>query len=97
MFKPYSNLLTDHFNAVLLLWTKSLFVFRVCLCHDTVFSIPCSLVVTCLERADLMVLLCVMFFCVFVTFIYGVLSQVWYWIVSIPDLCFLPNLNTYCI
>ena len=28
-------------------------VFRVCLCH-TVLSVPCSLVVTCWERADLL-------------------------------------------
>ena len=29
----------------------------------------------------------VMFNCVFVTFPYGILGQVWYLIVSIPDLC----------
>ena len=28
--------------------------------------------------------------CVFVTFSYGVLGQVWYLIVWIPDLCLLP-------
>ena len=28
-----------------------------------------------------------MFYCVFVTFPYGVLGQVWYLFVSIPDLC----------
>ena len=37
------------------------FVFRVCLCL-TVLSGPCSLVDTCLVRADLLTLLCVMFF-----------------------------------
>ena len=57
-------------------------------CHS-VLSDPCSLVVTCLERADLMALLCVMFPCVFVTFPYGVLDQVWYLIVLIPDCCLL--------
>ena len=31
-----------------------------------------------------------MFSCVFVTFPYGVLGQVWYLIVSILDLCLLP-------
>ena len=31
----------------------------------------------------------VMFYCVFVTFPYGILGQVWYLIVSIPDLCSL--------
>ena len=40
--------------------------------YYTVLSVPCSLVVTCLERADLLALLCVMFPCDFVTFTYGV-------------------------
>ena len=31
----------------------------------------------------------VMFYCVFVTFPGGILGQVWYLIVSIPDLCHL--------
>ena len=41
------------------------------------------------ERADLLVQLCTMFLCVFVTFPYGVSSQVWNLIhvVPIPDLC----------
>ena len=47
-------------------------------------------VVTCWERADLLALLFVMFSCVFVTFPYGILGQVWYFIVWIPDLCPLP-------
>ena len=34
-------------------------------------------------------LLYVMFNCVFVTFPYGVLGQVWYLIAPIPDLCLL--------
>ena len=63
------------------------FIFRVC--HAFV-SVHCSLVATCLERANLLALLCVMFYCVFVTFPCGVLGQVWYLIVSIPDLCLLP-------
>ena len=41
------------------------FVFLVCLCYKfTVLSVPCSLVVTCWEGADLLALLCVMFSCV---------------------------------
>ena len=40
--------------------------------YYTVLSIICSLVITCWERADLLALLCVMFTCVFVTFLYGV-------------------------
>ena len=52
-------------------------------------SVSCSLVVTCWERADLLVLLYVMLSCVFVTLRFGVLGQVWYLIVSISDLCLL--------
>ena len=36
-------------------------------------------------------LLLVMFYCVFVTFPCGVLSQLWYLIVSISDLCLLAS------
>ena len=50
--------------------------------------------VTCCERANLLVLLCVMFFCAFVTFPCGFLGQVWYLIVSIPDLVFILTFNT---
>ena len=64
-----------------------LFVFRVCLCH-TFLSVPCSIMVTCWERADLLVFLCVMFL---VSFPYGVLGQVWYLIVLILDLRLLPD------
>ena len=34
----------------------------------------------------------VMFICIFVTFPSGILGQVWYFIVSIPDLCRLSYL-----
>ena len=37
-----------------------------------------------------MTLLYVIFPCVFATFPYGLSGQVWYLIVSIPDLCLLP-------
>ena len=57
-----------------------------CVCH-TVLSVPCSLSVTCWERDDHMALFFVMFSCVFATFPYGVLGQVWYLIVLFPDLC----------
>ena len=46
---------------------------HVCL---AVLSVPCSLVVTCCERADLLALLYVIFSCVFATFPYGVLGRV---------------------
>ena len=34
-----------------------------------------------------------LFSCVFVTFPFGILGQVWYLIVSIPDLCLLPYIG----
>ena len=63
-------------------------------CH-TVLSVPCSLVITCWERADLLAFLYLMFSCVFVTFPYSVLGQVWYLIVLIPDLCLLPYFKSF--
>ena len=71
------------------------FLFCVCLCHF-VLSVSCSLVVTCWEMADFLALLYVRFSCVFVTFQYGILGQVWYLVVSIPDLCVLPYLTCQC-
>ena len=44
-------------------------------------SVHCCLVVTCWEWADLLTLVVI-----FVTFPFGILGQVWYLIVSIPDL-----------
>ena len=67
MFKPFSNFLTDRSKTVLFGESILLFVFSVCVCY-AVFSVSCSLVVTCWERADLLALLCVMLSCVFVTF-----------------------------
>ena len=58
-----------------------------CVCHAFV-SVNCCLVVTCWESADLLALV-VMFNCIFVTFLCGILGQGLYWIVSIPDLCHL--------
>ena len=59
-----------------------------------VMSVSCSLVVTYWERADLLALLYMMFSCVFVTFPYGVLGQVWYMIVSILIFAFFLTLKT---
>ena len=50
-----------------------LFMFHVCL-YYRVLSIPCSLVITCWGRADL---LCVMVPYVFVTFPYDVWNKLW--------------------
>ena len=86
--KPSSKKITDHSKALHFLWDPFLlFVFHVC---HAVLSVPCSLVVTCWVRTDLLALLCVVFSGVFVTFSYGVLGQVWYLTVSIPYLCLLP-------
>ena len=51
-------------------------------------SVHCSLVVTWRERADLLALVCDVY-CDFVTFPFGILGQVWYFIVSIPGPCCL--------
>ena len=64
-------------------------------CPYTVWSVPSSLVNNCLERADLMALLDVMFLCDVVTFPYGVSGQMWYLIVSISDLCLLLYLSAW--
>ena len=45
------SFLTDRSKAALLLCIY--YVISVCLCH-TVMSVSCSLVVTCMERADLL-------------------------------------------
>ena len=51
-------------------------------------SVHCCLVVTCWERADLLALVGDVY-CIFVTFPCGILGQMWYLIVSFPDLCLL--------
>ena len=76
------GVLTDRSKVVLLLWI--IFV----ICH-VFLSVRCSLVVTCWERADLLALLCVMFYCDLVDFPCGVLGQVWCLIVSVSDFCLL--------
>ena len=99
MFKPSSNFLLTVPMRCLFCGTILLFVVCVCLGH-TVLSVSCSLVVTCWEIADLLALLYVMFSCVFDTFRYGVLGQVWYLIVSNPDLFlliyFLEYFDGFC-
>ena len=56
-------------------------------CHAFA-SVHCCLVVIWRERADLLALVCDVY-CDFVTFSFGILEQVWYLIVSIPDPCYL--------
>ena len=52
--------------------------------------------ITLWERAGLLALLCVMFPCVFVTFPYGVSGQVWFLIISIPDICLFLYFDWVC-
>ena len=74
----------DRSKAVLLLW-----IFLVILCFMFVFvMLSCLFLVALLspaEKRQTSWLSCV-FYCIFVTFPYGVLGQVWYLIVSVPDL-----------
>ena len=58
----------------------------------------CSLllVVTCLERVDLLALVGDVY-SIFVTFPGGILGQVWYLIVSFPDLCRLSYFATFAM
>ena len=78
-------ILYNYFNV---LQTFILFVlFMSCVCHAFA-CVHCCLVVTKRERADLLALVCDVY-CDFVTFPFGILGQVWYLIVSIPDPCCL--------
>ena len=52
------------------------------------------LVITYWERADLLALLYVMFYCVFVIFPFDVTGQVWNLILLIPDFAFFITLLT---
>ena len=61
-------------------------MFHVYLCY-VIFSVPCSLVANYWEKADLLALLCVMFYCVFVNLPIGVPCQVSYLFTSISELC----------
>ena len=60
-------------------------LFMSCVYHAFA-SVHCCLVVTCWERADLLALV-FMSNCDCVTLPCGILGQVWYLIVLIPDLC----------
>ena len=54
------------------------------------------LVVTCCERADFLALVCGVLLCV-CYFPIGILGQVWYLIVSIPDLCTLTYFYVFTL
>ena len=68
-------------------------MFQICP-YYAVLCVPCSLVITCWERTDLLALLYVAFSCVFVTFPYGVTGQVKYLIELISDLCLILYIDT---
>ena len=59
-------------------------------------SVYMCLVVTCLEMADLLALVCGVLLRV-CHFPIGILGQVWYLIVSIPDLCTLTYFGLWSV
>ena len=69
--------------AVLLLWIDCVFVS--CVSHAFV-SVCCCLVVSCWKTTVLLALIGSVY-CIFVTFPCDIMGQVWYLIVSMPDLC----------
>ena len=64
-----------------------------CVSHAFV-SVHCYLVVTHWERADLLALVGDVY-CICVTFPCGILSHVWYLIVSFPDFCHPSYFHNY--
>ena len=87
---PPVKYFTERCKAVLLLW-----IFYVFFCLVVIMPLCASvymcLVVTCYERADLLALVCGVWLWV-CHFPIGILGQVRYFIVSIPDLCTLTFL-----
>ena len=68
MFKTSSNIFTDLSKAVGFFWGFFLlFMIHVCLSY-AVWSVPCSLVITCWKKADHLALLCVILSLVFFHF-----------------------------
>ena len=55
-------------------------------------SVHCCLVVICWER-DVLLAFVGDVYCIFVTFPCGILGQLWYLIVSFPDICCLSNFD----
>ena len=70
-----------------------------CVSHAFAF-VHCCLVVTCWDMADTSALFGDVY-CIFVTFPCGVLGQVWYLIVSFPDLSYFhpatPSVQNACL
>ena len=95
---PWNRLKLSNKNFLLTFQCGSFVLFMSYVCHAFV-SVHCCLVVTCWERADLLALVWDVY-CDFVTFSFGILGQVWYLIVLIPDPCCLSYfnipINSYC-
>ena len=85
---PPVKYFTHRSKAVHLLWIFYVFFFCLLFAMPLYASVYMCLVVTCWERADLLALVCgvLLWVCYFPI---GILGQVWYLIVSIPDLCTL--------
>ena len=66
-------------------------LFMPCVSHAFT-SVNDCIVITCWERADLLALVGDVY-CIFVTFPCDILGQVWYLIVSFPDLCNFSYIN----
>ena len=89
---PPVKYFTDRSNTVILLWIIYRFFSVLCLLCLWV-SVYLCLVVTCWERTDLLALVCGVWLWV-CYFPFGILGQVWYLIVSIPDLFTLTYFNS---
>ena len=85
---PPVKYFTDRSKAVLLLWIFYVFFFCLAFVMPLCASVYMCLVVICWERSDLLALVCgvLLWVCHFPI---GILGQVWYLIVSIPNLCTL--------
>ena len=94
IISPPVIILTDeiHVSQHLLKGIQCNFVFFVSCVSHAFASVHCCLVVTCWERANLLALVGDVY-CIFVTFPCGILGQVWYLIVSFPDLCRLSHFS----
>ena len=89
----WGTIFTTRSKAVLLLWIICDFVYCV---FYAFASVHCCLLVTCCLRADLLALVGDVYR-IFVTFLCGILGQVWYLILSFPDLCHLSYFNKLVI
>ena len=84
---PPVKYFTDRTKVVRLLWNLYVF-FCLVFVMPSCASADFCLVVTCREKADLLALVCGVQLSVY-HFPIGILGQMWYLIVSIPDLCTL--------